>query len=60
MHIDKLINKSLTTHGMVKGNIDSNTLNTWLKKTVVLKLPSKSIIIMNNTIFHKNMRTSVD
>ena len=55
--IGALINNSLTACGIVNGNVDSDTFNTWLEKILVPELPENSVIIMDNASFHKGHRT---
>ena len=55
--IGALINNSLTACGIVNGNVDSDTFNTWLEKILVPKLPKNSVIIMDNAAFYKGYRT---
>ena len=55
--IAALINNSLTACGIVNGNVDSDTFNTWLEKILVPELPENSVVIMDNASFHKGYRT---
>ena len=55
--IAALVNNSLTACGIVNGNVDSDTFNTWLEKILVPELPRNSVIILDNATFHKSLRT---
>ena len=55
--IGALVNNLFTACGIVNGNVDSDTFNTWLEKILVPELPRNSIVIMDNASFHKSIRT---
>ena len=52
-----MIKNSLIACGIVNGNVDSYTFNTWLENILVPELYENSIIIMDNASFHKGHRT---
>ena len=52
-----LVNNSLTACGLVNGNVDSDTFNTWLEKILIPELPKNSVVIMDNAAFHKSPKT---
>ena len=54
--IGALIKNSLTACGIVHGNIDSDTFNTWLEKILIPALPKNSVVIMDNAAFHKSLK----
>jgi len=55
--IGALVNNSLIACGIVNGNVDSDTFNTWLEKILIPELPKKSVVIMDNASFHKSLKT---
>ena len=55
--IGALVNNSFTACGLVNGNVDSDTLNTWLEKILIPELPKNSVVIMDNASFHKSLKT---
>ena len=55
--IGALVNNSLTACGIVNGNVDYDTFNTWLEKILVPELPENSVVVMDNAAFHKSYRT---
>lgn len=55
--IGALTNNSLTACGIVNGNVDSDTFNTWLEKILIPELPKNSVVIMDNAAFHKSLKT---
>ena len=55
--IGALVNNSLTACGIVNGNVDSDTFNTWLEKILIPELPKNSVVIMDNASFHKSLKT---
>ena len=42
---------------IIKDNIDTNVFNTWIEKILILDLPDKSVIVINNAAFHKSEKT---
>ena len=55
--IGALVNDSLTACGIVNGNVDSDTFNTWLEQILIPELPTNSVVIMDNAAFHKSLKT---
>ncbi len=45
----------LLTVTLLTGNINSNVFYEWITQDLLAKLPSKSIIVMDNDSFHKRL-----
>ena len=53
--IGALLDNKLITLSLFDHNIDTITFKTWVELDLLPKLPSNSIIVMDNATFHKNV-----
>ncbi len=51
--IGALIEKDLLVADLFQTNINTRTFNNWVTKSLIPKLPNKSVLIMDNATFHK-------
>lgn len=52
--IGALLGKKLLTVSLFDQNINTVVFNSWVSQDLIPKLPTKSIIVMDNATFHKN------
>lgn len=52
--IGALLGKELLTICLFEQNINTNIFNSWLNQDLIPKLPSGSVIVMDNAAFHKS------
>src|SRR5690606_11782652 len=55
--IGALLGETLLTVSIIAGTINSETFERWIEQDLLPKLPSQSIIIMDNAAFHKKNST---
>ena len=48
-----LYEPSIIGCSITKYNIDTNFFNTWVEKILILDLPNKAVIVIDNAAFHK-------
>jgi len=53
--IGALLGKHLLTVSLFENNIDAEVFSIWVKQDLLPKLPSSSILIMDNAAFHKSV-----
>ena len=49
-----LRDNQLLTVSLFEGTINAATFNSWIEQDLLPKLPQKSVVIMDNTAFHKD------
>ena len=52
--VGSLIGKALLTVSLFECNINSSVFNCWVGQDLIPKLPSSSVIVMDNAAFHQN------
>lgn len=52
--IGALIGKALLTVSLFQGNINTEVFTAWIEQDLLPKLPSHSVLVMDNAAFHKN------
>ena len=55
--IGALLGTELLTVGLFTGNINSDVFHGWLEDNLIPKLPPTSVLVMDNTTFHKRSDT---
>lgn len=55
--IGALLNKCLITIGLFKTNVNADVFTAWVEQDLLPKLPSNSVIVMDNATFHKRQDT---
>lgn len=55
--IGALLGEALLTVSLFEGTINSKTFESWIEQDLLPKLPSRSVIIMDNAAFHKKNST---
>ena len=48
-----LLGATLLSIGLVEGTINTDVFHAWLTHDLIPKLPSQSVIVMDNAAFHK-------
>ena len=51
-----LYESSIIRCSIIEDNIDTNVFNTWIEKILIPDLHDKSVIVMDNTAFHKSKK----
>ena len=52
--IGALIGKELLTVSLFDESINTEVFNSWVAQDLIPKLPSKSVVVMDNAAFHKD------
>lgn len=55
--IGALIGKALLSIGLFKTNITADIFTAWVEQDLLPKLPTQSVIVMDNATFHKRQDT---
>lgn len=55
--IGALIHKSLLTVSLFEINVDADVFTGWINQDLLPKIPSQSVIVMDNATFHKRQDT---
>ena len=55
--IGALLGKVLLTVSLFEGSINSDVFGAWVRQDLLPKLPSKSVLVMDNATFHKRKDT---
>ncbi len=60
--IGALIDKDLVVTDLFQTNIDTTIFSNWIQESLIPKLPSHSVIVMDNASFHKgaSMKKSIE
>ena len=54
--IGALIKNKLLTISLFDQNINTDVFNSWVEQDLISKLPSQSVIVMDNAAFHKSQK----
>lgn len=55
--IGALLSGALISVGLTTENVDADLFNLWLQHDLVPKLPTRSVLVMDNATFHKRSDT---